>query len=182
MSRCFPQCFKIRLVSGSYGCAPNDACPNGGKNIEGLIYEIFLPGLYPSLNEIIQQNRTVTIHRSKRTGQLYRHYAGAEQKKDWTAVVASLAKGSGKVPERPYVWHFHWVRKDYRTDPDNTAAAVKFVLDGLQAAGVIRRDGHKQVGLISHSYSKDKDRTGVHVRVFTMEAYIAWLTKLNSKR
>lgn len=70
----------------------------------------------------------------------------ARMKRDLTAVVKTLAERA-KLPKFParVVLEFTWVEQDRRRDPDNVAAARKFVLDGLVAAGVLRGDGWRFV-------------------------------------
>lgn len=61
-----------------------------------------------------------------------------------------------------------WYVKSQRIDPDNTAFAIKYILDGLQWAGVIEGDGFKQVsGGIVHQFAVDKNRP--RVEVFLLE-------------
>jgi hypothetical protein len=48
-------------------------------------------------------------------------------------------------------------------DPDNIAAGKKFLLDGLQAAGVISGDGWKQIASLEDRFVVDKENPGVEV-------------------
>lgn len=58
---------------------------------------------------------------------------------------------------------FHWYTST-RADPDNIAFAKKFILDGLQMAGVIENDNQKHVGRLSDVIEKSKvDRVVVTI-------------------
>lgn len=50
----------------------------------------------------------------------------------------------------------HWICKDRMKDKDNITAGTKFILDGLVSAGVIKNDGWKEVGAITHGFTVDK--------------------------
>lgn len=50
-----------------------------------------------------------------------------------------------------------------RRDPDNIAAAVKFIWDGLVEAGVIPNDGWKENGGWSNHFEVDKDNPRIEV-------------------
>ena len=47
------------------------------------------------------------------------------------------------------VWHC----KDKRKDPDNISHGIKYILDGMQKAGVIENDGWNQVSTILHQFT-----------------------------
>jgi hypothetical protein len=57
-----------------------------------------------------------------------------------------------------------WFRRNKRTDPDNIAFATKFVLDGLQAAGVVPHDRWSFVASITHLFEVDRANPRVEVR------------------
>ena len=106
----------------------------------------------PALNEIINANRTTRTVTTKR-GRKVRLSKGADQKKRYTNLVAQLVRGKTKpVPQKPLVWHFHWTCKNRKHDPDNISAGAKFILDGLQQAGIISGDGWNQVSAILHTF------------------------------
>lgn len=112
---------------------------------------MFIPFSLPGMNEIINKNRT-------------NRHAGAKQKLQYDhAIVAILrSKGFRHQFKRVKV-HFRWVEKNRRRDPDNIAAGKKFVMDALQAAGVIENDGWRQIVGYSDSFVVDKEQPGVWV-------------------
>src|SRR5690554_3458067 len=56
-----------------------------------------------------------------------------------------------------------WYAKDKRKDPDNIAAAVKFIWDGLVLAGVIPNDGWNENGGWINKFEVDKDNPRIEV-------------------
>lgn len=115
---------------------------------------VILDGELPAMNELIGKNRLSP-------------YAGATLKKRATEEVkcAALLQGVGPVKKKVGV-HCRWFCKNMRKDPDNTASAVKFILDGLVAAGVLENDGWKQIGDISHAFFVDKEAPRVEVGLY----------------
>jgi hypothetical protein len=87
---------------------------------------------------------------------------GAEDKKTWTDTVVWEAKAAKLKPmERAHI-SFTWIEKNMKRDPDNISAAKKFILDGLQAAGVLPGDGWKCIIGLADEFKKG-DRYGVVV-------------------
>lgn len=103
-----------------------------------------IPGRLPGLNELIDANRGS-------------HVAGARMKRDTDATVgwAITARNLGKLRE-PVRLHFHWFEPDKRRDPDNIAAAKKFVLDALVKAGCLAGDGWGGVAGFTDAFAVDK--------------------------
>lgn len=100
---------------------------------------ILILGELPSLNEYIAANNR-------------NRFIANKMKRDATELVAWQLKNVIKITQ-PAHYHFHWVTKDLRVDSDNTAFACKFVFDGLQEAGVLKRDSRAWVKSIAHTYS-----------------------------
>lgn len=114
-----------------------------------LVYDIELP----STNEIINQNR---INR----------YAAASQKKKYTKLIAYLTKEQMKEKIKNKVdVSCNWFVKNKRKDKDNISGGIKFILDGLQEAGVIENDGWEQIGDIHHYFYVDKNNPRVELRL-----------------
>ena len=110
--------------------------------------KITIPGTLPNLNEIIEAAKT--------------HWTSYRQMKEAnTELVAWCAKGQEKVDRADFI--FTWFAKDRKTDPDNISAAQKFGFDGLVKAGVIDKDGWKQVKSIKHEFEVDKDNPRVEI-------------------
>lgn len=87
--------------------------------------EFEISPLPPTLNEIIRSARG-------------NRYASAGEKEDWTAYCASYCVGRSKFSDQvwiAFIWKVH-----RRRDPDNTCAAIKFILDGMVWDGMIAKD------------------------------------------
>jgi len=109
---------------------------------------IIIPGEMPGMNEIIAAAKS---H--------YHQYN--DMKRTNTEIVTWVAN---KVPKKGKVFlDITWYRKNRRRDPDNIAAAVKFIWDGLVEAGVIENDGWKQNGGWKNSFKVDKDNPRIEV-------------------
>ena len=99
---------------------------------------------FPTLNEYIDCERGSTI-------------AAAAMKKKCTEQVKAqclsqqIQPVNGKV-DLLFEWH-----SSPRHDPDNVAFAKKFILDGLQAAGVIENDNRKFIGTMADEIIQDDE-------------------------
>lgn len=99
---------------------------------------------FPTLNEYIDCERGSTI-------------AAAAMKKKCTeqvkeqCLLQQIQPVNGKV-DLLFEWH-----SSTRHDPDNVAFAKKFILDGLQAAGVLENDNRKFIGTIADEIIQDDE-------------------------
>ncbi|WP_298710797.1 hypothetical protein [uncultured Veillonella sp.] len=99
---------------------------------------------FPTLNEYIDCERGSTI-------------AAAAMKKKCTEQVRvqcieqRITPVTGKV-DMLFEWH-----SSTRHDPDNVAFAKKFILDGLQAAGVLENDNRKFIGTMADKIIQDDE-------------------------
>lgn len=99
---------------------------------------------FPTLNEYIDCERGSTI-------------AAAAMKKKCTEQVMvqcieqSIPPVAGKV-DLLFEWH-----SSTRHDPDNVAFAKKFILDGLQLAGVLENDNRKFIGTMADEIIQDDE-------------------------
>lgn len=112
--------------------------------------KIIIPGELPGMNEIIEAAKNHPM-------------AYAQMKEDNTDAVAWPAK---MIPKMKRVFlNITWYCKDKRRDPDNIAAAVKFIWDGLVEGGVIEKDGWKQnAGWVNH-FEVDKKNPRVEIEL-----------------
>lgn len=115
-----------------------------------------IPGRLEGLNELILANRR-------------NRFLGAKIKHEQTDICAAAASGCRRPRGYPLMIHIHWVEKNSRRDPDNVASAKKYILDGLQAAGIIENDGPKQIRGFIDTFSVDKDRPRIEVTIFEPE-------------
>lgn len=101
-------------------------------------------GRFPTLNEYIDCERGSTI-------------AAAAMKKKCTEQVKEqclsqqIQPVNGKV-DLLFEWH-----SSTRHDPDNVAFAKKFILDGLQLAGVLENDNRKFIGIMADEIIQDDE-------------------------
>ena len=97
--------------------------------------QFVIPGKLEGMNNLILANRT-------------NRFLGAKVKRSNTDLCAWAIRAAKlrKVERYPVTIWIEWTEPNGKRDPDNTASAKKFVLDGLQAAGIIQNDGMKQIG------------------------------------
>lgn len=112
--------------------------------------KIIIPGEMPGMNEIIKAAKS-------------HYHAYNKLKRENTELVMYAAN---KVPKKKRVFlDITWVAKNKRRDPDNIAAAVKFIWDGLVEVGVIDNDGWNQNGGWKNSFEVDKLNPRVEVKI-----------------
>jgi Holliday junction resolvase RusA-like endonuclease len=112
--------------------------------------KIVIPGGMPGFNEIVEAAK-----------KHYHRYN--DMKKENTELVTWMAK---KVPRKKKIFlDITWIEQNMRRDPDNIAAAVKFIWDGLVEAGVITNDGWKQNGGWSNRFEVDKKNPRIEVKI-----------------
>lgn len=108
---------------------------------------------YPTINEYINKSRS---HWSK----------GAQIKADSdyaTVLLLNLQKAK-PIETYPVDFVVKWHCKDKRKDVDNIHSSIKFILDGMQKAGVIKGDGRKHISQIYHQIVDDgKEFTEIFV-------------------
>jgi len=113
--------------------------------------EFTIQGQMPTSNEIIAASKS--------------HYmAYANMKKDYTALAMISSQNLKKITNKIDL-QITWYRKDRRSDPDNIAGGVKFILDGLVKGGKLKNDGWRQINSIAHKYAVDKDNPRVEVMI-----------------
>ena len=114
-----------------------------------------IPGRLEGLNEIIKADRA-------------NRYNGAKLKRDSTELCtwAIRAARLQKVQAYPVTIWIHWTEPNRRRDPDNVASGKKFILDGLQAAGIIANDGQKQIHGFIDTFGTDRGAPRVEVKIY----------------
>lgn len=112
----------------------------------------FISGRFPGLNEIIAEAKSHPMRY-------------ATKKREWTNIVIMTALQHKIKTVRKANIHLMWLEPNCRRDPDNIQAGIKFILDGLVLAGVLKNDGWHQIGSLSHSFEISKDRPGVWVDI-----------------
>ena len=125
----------------------------------------FIPGPLPSLNQMLDA-------RSKKIAKLCRGKARVDQytlmKAKWTRICAEAAIAGGVKPMPSARFDFYWVAKDRRTEKDNLAVARKFILDGLELAGVMKDHWDNVIGWEDH-FEINKKEPGVLVVMWPNE-------------
>lgn len=131
----------------------------GARGVGAVTRTFRVAGPLPGMNEIVAAAKS-----GRGKGNAY-----SRQKATWTSAVA-LAALTVRVEHfaGPVSLHCLWHERDARRDPDNVAAGVKFVLDGLVQAGILRGDGRRWITSILHDVVTDAG-PGVTVTIFDGE-------------
>lgn len=112
------------------------------------VLQVHIPGTLTDLNKYIDAERA-------------NKFAGAKIKEENTQTVRMachpLFVVRRKVEAYPLDVRIHWFCRDARIDPDNIAAAKKFIMDGLVAAEIIVNDGWKQIRSFEDRFSIDRN-------------------------
>lgn len=113
---------------------------------------VTIPGELPDLN---------TYNNKQGINKFY----GNKIKQEATELVEWCCKGKPKITEYPINITFNWYCKNKRKDKDNIRFGAKFILDGMQKAGVIRNDGWGEIGSLADNYYIDKDNPRIEVEI-----------------
>ena len=99
----------------------------------------------PDLNKYIHQERTS-------------RYSGAKIKKEWTNITKMLAIANKLKPmQSPVEVYVSFYKKNKKVDKDNLLVNIKFLLDGLVAAGVLHDDGWDDILHLGFHWYIDPD-------------------------
>lgn len=112
--------------------------------------KLIIPGELPTENEIIDKAKT--------------HWAKYKKMKDTYDSLVKIFSEKHRVPFfETILLQITYYRKNRMYDPDNICSAKKFILDGLQKAGVIENDGWKVVKGFQETWEVDKDNPRTEV-------------------
>lgn len=111
-----------------------------------------IPGSLPTMNQIIEfaKSHPLAYKTMKQT--------------NTNRVVLNAKKARLPVMGRINI-KITWYRENKKTDKDNVTAGIKFILDGLQVAGVIKNDSWKMIGSIEHDFQIDKVNPRIEVEL-----------------
>lgn len=120
--------------------------------------KLIIQGELAAANDIVNKNRT---HWSK----------GAKQKRNNTNIVYYECLAQKLKPfTRQTDLDITFYCKNKRKDKDNIlSGAIKFILDGLQLAGVIVNDGWKEIGKINFDFEVDKGNPRIEIEMREVE-------------
>jgi hypothetical protein len=102
-------------------------------------------------------------------------YKAAQLKKSQTNKVAFLAGTKGTIKDDPinkdkkHDVKITWFKPNNRQDHDNISFAKKFILDGLQKAGIIKGDSPRYIRNFIDIFEVDKTRDYINCIVEFIE-------------
>lgn len=116
-----------------------------------MVETLIIKGCLPTANEQIKADRNP------------KYSAGSILKREATQLVALYAKSQlqGNYERIKLNITYYCINK--KKDPDNIAFAKKYILDGLQEAGVIKNDGWSEISSWEESFKVDKKDPRIEV-------------------
>jgi Holliday junction resolvase RusA-like endonuclease len=115
--------------------------------------KLVIPGELKSMNEFINALK-------------HNKHVGNAMKQTETDTCAWYAKQQLQPVTKPVIVSFHWYSKNKRKDLDNVDSARKFILDGLQVAGILENDSRRFVADLGKSeFRIDKKNPRVEVLI-----------------
>lgn len=96
----------------------------------------------PGMNEIIDAAKKTIGKKTSRHSILTLY---SVMKNKWIKLVSDAVLEAKIQPVDKVFLQLTWTEPTKRRDPDNIAAFIKFILDGMQKAGVIKNDGWSEV-------------------------------------
>lgn len=120
-------------------------------------------GKLPGMNEMIDAAKK-TIRRKARSHSILTMYS--IMKKKWINLVSDAVLEAKIQPVDKFFLQLIWTEPSKKRDPDNIAAFIKFILDGMQKAGVIKNDGWSEVQGWTNGFQVGEARS-VKVRIYT---------------
>lgn len=116
-----------------------------------------IPGELPAMNQLIG-----AANKSR--------WSYNDLKREWTERIAMEARVSRLPRVQRALVRCHWYVRSKRRDPDNIAAGIKLILDGLVMAGVLPGDGWRHIAGIEHVFAVDRERPRVEVEIVEVAA------------
>ena len=117
-----------------------------------------IAGRLDGMNELISANR-----RSQ--------YIGAKEKREQQDICKHAIRACKVRPVLKYPVRIvlNWYEKNIMRDPDNIAAAKKFIMDALQETKTIRNDGFKEIKSFGDLFYVDKKNPRIEVVIIESE-------------
>lgn len=110
-----------------------------------------VPGRFPSLNDYLR------IRNPRQRAAL---------KRELDHRVAWAAKEAGVRPVKRFMVRIVWFEPNARRDWDNVRSGIKFVLDGLKKAGIIKDDSQRYLLDTDDGYGHDKSNPHILVQIY----------------
>ena len=89
-------------------------------------------------------------------------------KSKWSKKIILSIEAANVFPIDKIFLHMIWCEPSKRRDPDNIASFIKFILDALQKANIIKNDGWRYVKGWRNEFIVGSKR-GVEVRIYDTE-------------
>lgn len=122
-----------------------------------MTHRFIIRGRLPGMNEMTDEARG-------------NRFKSANTKRTCTLLCAAEAKRQHMPPMvRPVIVEIMWVEPNMKRDLDNISAGAKYILDGLQAAGVLKNDGWKDVCGLVHHFAVDAKNPHIEVNLLEVD-------------
>ena len=119
-----------------------------------------IPGRLPGMNEIIDSSKQLVWRRGKR-----RLYQYTRDKAFFSGKIADLCVLTRIKPVSAALITVTFKEKRLSRDPDNIIAGIKFILDGLVHAGILKDDSFQYVKGLQFSFESACDDNSIDVLI-----------------
>ena len=119
--------------------------------------KIVINGTLPSLNTIINEAKKHPMA-----------YASMKNESTQTCQWPMKELPPDFTPDKVFLDITYFV-PNWRTDPDNVAAAKKFIMDALVEEEIIEDDTHKFIAGWEESFKKDKENPRIEIEIEKVE-------------
>lgn len=121
-----------------------------------MAIKITIPARLPSLNDYVLACRS-------------NKFDGAHMKRDTEDICIPFIRIALRNKKLDRIGlTFRWLEKNRKRDKDNICFAKKFILDGMQKAGILQNDGWKQIEYFKDEFDVDKDNPRVEILIEEM--------------
>lgn len=94
---------------------------------------------------------------------------GAKMKKEYTDLIMCVCKSQKIKPVEKARIEVTFFEKDMRRDSDNVYGGLKYILDGMVKAGVLKNDTRKIVKLYINPVELDRQNPRIEVKIEVIE-------------
>lgn len=117
-----------------------------------------IPGRLPGMNEIISASKTLVYRQGKA-----RIYQYTQDKDHFGGKIAQLCALQRLKPVAAVQLSITFKEKRLARDPDNIIAGIKFILDGLVKADILKDDSFQYVKGLAFSFEAACDDNSIEV-------------------
>jgi Holliday junction resolvase RusA-like endonuclease len=125
--------------------------------------KLIIPGKLPGMNEIIDGSKYCVYNNGKK-----KMYKYTVDKRHFEKKVADLCVIQNLKPVDRVRLKVEFKERRLSRDPDNIQAGIKFILDGLVKANILKDDDFSHVREIQYNFRTNAEHDEIKVEIETM--------------